>query len=350
MSSISTQDARGIFTKTLIDVYKERISPLSFLRSFFPSKESMTKEISIEVQRGTEKVAVDVERGTEGNRNSFSRSSEKIFVPPYYREWFDATELDLYDRLFGAGEIDSQVFSAFVDSVAEKLGILRDKIERAYELQCAQVLETGIVTLNSGINIDFKRKAGSLVSLGAGNWWDAANVNPVDSIAAACKWIRQNGKAQGGTFNMILGEAAKTKLFENADILAAADLRRIDQMDIRQPQRDSVGGVSHGMISAGDYNVRIYTYPEFYDNASGTSTAYLAAKKAIIIPDNPRFNLAFAAVPQLVDMDNPVPKKGAYVFGEFKDEKNTAHVMDVKSAGVAVPVAVDQIYTMQVDE
>lgn len=62
MGSITTQMARGEFTKKVIDVYKEKPVVTSFLRSFFPEKTSVTKTVSIEVQRGTEKVAVDVAR------------------------------------------------------------------------------------------------------------------------------------------------------------------------------------------------------------------------------------------------------------------------------------------------
>ena len=151
MSTISSVQARALFTIKLIAVYKERTVPTSFLRSFFKTKESDTKQLSIEVQRGTEMIAVDVERGTQGQLNKFSRSTEKIFVPPYYREYFDATDLDFYDRLFTQnGTIDVITFSQWLGTVVEKIAMLQDKIERAYELQCSQVFETGIVTLKNG--------------------------------------------------------------------------------------------------------------------------------------------------------------------------------------------------------
>jgi len=35
------------------------------------------------------------------------------------------------------------------------------------------------------------------------------------------------------------------------------------------------------------------------------------------------------------------------VYGEFMDERKAVHDFDVQSAGVAIPVAVDQIYTLQ---
>lgn len=354
MANISTQDARGIFTKKLIAVYKERTAPTAFLRSFFSNKESDTKQISIEVQRGTEKIAVDVERGTEGNRNQFSKSSEKIFVPPYYHEYFDATELDFYDRLFTSnGTVDAMTFSQWLDTVVEKLGMLQDKIERAYELQCAQVFETGIVTLNSGDNIDFKRKSGSLVDIGASNYWDQSGANPYDDMEAGATFIRTNGKSGAKIFNVIFGSNAFNNFLNNSVVKERADIRRISLDAIRMPQAEAAGGVLHGEVAAGSYAFRLWTYPEFYDTEAASNLSYMNDDKIVIMPENPSFVLGFGAVPQLLGKKADVgagigSKRGAYLIGEYLDERNTAHVIDIKSAGVAIPVAVDTLYTAKV--
>lgn len=346
MGSISTVDARPLLTKALADVYKERISPLGFLRSFFMNKEFTTRFISIQVQRGSEKVAVDVERGTEGNRNTLSKSTEKIFDPPYYSEYLDATELHLYDILFGSKSIDSGAFAQFVEELSDGMHMLQDKIERAYELQCAQVIETGIVQLEAGINIDFKRKAASLVDGSATPWTDDAN-NPMDQIKAGCEFLRKTGKAQGTVFNIIMGSSAKAAFDGNQNVIDTANLRRVDNLNIRMPQRNSVGGTTHGEFSAGDYVIRLWTYPEFYENSSGTVTPYINSKKIIILPEAPRFSLSFAAVPQLLT-EGQQPRKGAFIISDYKDERRKKHDFVIESAGVAVPVAVDQIYTRQV--
>jgi len=346
MATIATSDARALFTKMLIAVYKERKTPMSFLRSFFRIVEKSTKELSIEVRRGTEKIAVDVERGTEGNRNQFSRSTEKIFVPPYYREYFDATELDLYDRLFGSTEIDASVFSEFMESVAEKLLILQETIERAYELQCAQVLMTGIVSLQKGINIDFKRKAASLVD-GTATAWTGA-VNPFDHMEAGANFIRQSGKAAGVVFNVIMGSLAIAAFKDNAKVKERQNLYNYAPDLLLPAQRNAVGGSYHGQVEIGAYRANVWSYPEFYDNDAGVSTPYIDPKKIVMLPENPNFVLGFAAVPQLVDEKNPTVKKGAFVIGDYKDERNHKHIHDIRSAGVAIPVAVDQIYTRQV--
>ncbi len=344
--NISVTDARGLFTKMLIAVYKEKVTPTSFLRSFFTTVETSTKELSIEVQRGTEKIAVDVERGTEGNRNSFSKSTEKIFVPPYYREYFDATELDLYDRLFGSTttEISDSVFQDFLQAVADKLRMLQDKIERSYELQCSQVLQTGIVTLQAGTNINFKRKVASIVD-NSGTPWSGAN-DPYAQIQAGMDFLRKVGKVQGGSGNAIVGSDAMAAFLNNAKVLSRGPLTNVNLDAIRAPQKNSLGAALFGRITCGSYNVNLWTYPEFYDLA-GTSTPYIDPKNVILLPEAPKFVLGFAAVPQLLTTGVAV-QKGAFLVGNYIDERNAKHIFDIKSAGVAIPVAVDQIYTMKV--
>lgn len=344
---INTTDALGLYTNKVIDVYKQRSTPTNFLRSFFPTVESPTLEVSIEVQRGFEKIAVDVVRGTDGNRNTFSRSSAKTFIPPYFREWFDATQLQLYDRLYGATQIDDAIFSAYINSVVDSAMDLQNKIERAYELQCAQVLETGIVSVAVGTNIDYKRKSDSLKDLGAGNYWASAGVDPATSIKTACNFMRQVGKAEGGVFNMIVGSTALRDLISNAKIQERGKIFNYALDVINPPQRNAVGATFHGELSAGSYRVRVWAYPQFYDNAQGVSTPYINAKKAIIIPETPKFKLAFGAVPQLISPNTP-PKMGAYLMSEYEDKRAKARIIDIESCGLAVPTAVDTIYTMQV--
>lgn len=345
--TISTTDARALFTKMLIDVYRERPVVMGFLRSFFVDKIESTKELSIEVQRGTERVAVDVIRGSIGNRNSFGKSSEKIFVPPYYREYFDATDLSLYDRLFGSTAIDDGVFTAFLEQVAEKLGMLQDKIERAQEIQCAQVLLTGIVELINGTNIDYKRKAASLDDLGAGNYWTTNTVNPNEVLEKGSEFVRTKGKGQGINYNVLLGSEAYNAYVNNDIVKERADIRNFGLDAIRAPQRESTGGTLHGEVSAGSYKYRLWTYPEFHDNDAGDSVPYLDPKSIIILPENPRFSMGFAAVPQLVT-DGIGVIKGKYIFGDYIDEREATHAYDIKSAGLAIPVRVDQIFTSQV--
>lgn len=346
MTTIPIQDARALFTKKLIDVYKEKITPMSFLRSFFKVEESLTKEISIEVRRGSERVAVDVTRHTDGNMNTFSNSTEKIFVPPFYYEFLAANDHRLYDVAIG---MQSETgFAQLTAELADDLVELQYTIERAYELQCAQVLETGIVQLESNTNIDFKRKAASLVDKGAGSYWATGTVSPYKDLENMCKFIRETGKTRSGIYNAIMGSEALADFLDNTIVKTRADIRNITLDDIKTPQAMAEGGVLHGEVTAGSYKVRIWTYPEGYEDADGNFVDYVNSKKVVMLPDNPRFKLAFGAIPMLLDDAPETTQRGAFVVQEFFDRKRTIHEIAIKSAGVAVPVAVDQIATYQV--
>lgn len=339
---------RAEFTKKLIDVYQERIAVPSFLRSFFPTVTSPTKDISIEVERLGELVAVDVLRGTEGNRNTFSKSSEKVFTPPYYREYFDATELDIYDRVLGAmGTDNAQLFASLMNTVMDRLDTLKAKMERAKEIQCAQVLETGIVTVAKGTDIDFGRKTTSKVTL-TGAFWDGASTDPFKQLETGCNFVRSVGKSGDAVFNALLGSDALSALLNNKQFLARQNLFNMALDQVVLPVRNATGGTYHGTVTAGGYKVQLWGYPQTYDAANGTATPYLNTKNVTIIPSMPRFKMAHAAVPQLVGEPGQLPVQGEYIVGEYLDTRKAVHDFDIQTAAIAVPVAVDQIYTAQV--
>lgn len=342
-------ESQGLFTKGLIAVYKEIPATTSFLRSFFPSVESMTKEVSIAVRRGSEFVAVDVAVYSDGNRNTFDKSTEKIMVPPLYHEYLTANEHRLYDQVITAiANGNVTYFKEITAELALDLMELRKKIERAVELQCAQVLETGVVQLANNTDINFQRKAASLIAYTAGNDFNIGTVSPYNVLKTGANFIRTKGKSNGSVYNVIMGDLALDAFLNNTIVQARADVRNFQLDQIREPQKNSTGGVLHGRVSAGAYSFNIWSYPEFYDNATSLNNSYIDPKKIIILPENPNFKTAYGAVPQLISQAGTIPQSGAYLMQQFIDEKKGAHEEHIKSAPIAVPVAVDQIWTAQV--
>lgn len=346
---IATNQARGLFTKKLVDSYRERIQPKSFLRSFFPSATANTKAISWEVQRTIEAIAESTARGTEGNRNDFSKSTEKLVLPPYYREYFDLTDLAAYDSLFGADSstIESRAFVNLINDATDKLAIIQEKIERRYELQCAQVLVDGIIQDSRG-NFDFKRKSASLVNPGAGNYF-ADNVDVFAQLGAGCQFLREVGKSSDAAFVAIFGDAAWADFLNNTKFKDRQDLVNMRLDSVMAPIKNAAGGTYHGTITTGSYNIHMYTYPEIYETVSGGSKSqhkYIDTKKVVILPERPRFKLQHAVVPQLVTSPNQIVA-GEYYYGTYLDERRKSWIQDVESAGLAIPVAVDQIYTLR---
>ena len=350
MAEIASSDIRSLFTKTLIDVYQQRPKPTSFLRSFYQTEVSPTKEVSIEVERNAELKAVDVYRGTEGNRNQWSLSTEKLFVPPMYKEYFDATQLDLYDRVLGSqGNAQAPLYVALMNKVADRLGMLQDKIERSLEYQCAQVFMNGKITFTTG-QIDFKRKDTSKVDLASAGGYFISNGDVFKQFQNACDFLRTVGKSGDAVFNAILGSTALSNLLANTTFTARQNLFNMALDQVVTPVRNATGAAYHGTITAGGYKVQLWSYPQFYDifNADGTitSTPYIDPKKVVVFPSNPRFKLAHAAVPQLIGQPGDLPMQGEFVVSEFMDVRKKSHDFIIESAAVAIPVAVDQIYTM----
>jgi len=323
---------------------------MDFLRSFFEPVESFTKEVSIEVQRGSEKTAVDVYRHSGGNRNTFDKFTEKIFVPPYFDEFLTLNEHRLYDQVIASLGMDGSdlLFSQMTMEQAEQLiGIDKRKLNVTIEVQVKEIFETGQVTLNSGTNINYGRKAGSLVDKGVGNYWTTGTVSPFKDLEDGCNFLRKEGKAHGATFNVIMGSSALEDFLNNTIVKERGEIDSFSLDSVTAPIRNSVGAAMHGIVSAGSYKVRIWSYPQFFEDANGVLQPYVDPKLCVLLPENQIGKESYSAVPQLIK-DGTIPQKGRYLIADYIDEKHTAHELHIKSAPLCVPVKIDQIYTVQV--
>lgn len=354
MANIPLQEAQGQFTKAVMAVYKETVPPPSFLSSFFPSAPpSASRLVSVFVQRGTEKVAVDVARGSQGNRNQWSRSTEKLFEPLYYRENFDLTQLQFYDRYWGSvkdGSISDTVFAQLVNSVNENQMELVNKIKRSIEVMCSQIFKTGkIVSFNggTGIEVDYKRKAASIVD--DNNYWGTNTVDPFAQIEEGGNFLRTDGKIRGKILNAILGQDAINALKKNTIFLERQKLFNAKWDNVQPAQADSTGAVFHGWVEAGPYIVNLWSYPEYYNDPDNNNvmTEYIDPKYMILLPQSPNFKTAFGAPPQVVE-PGQAPKVGQFIFSDYISADKRSHTYDVESCPLPVPVAIDQIYSRKV--
>lgn len=351
MGLIPASQARRLFKQETVAFFSDRRPVHGFFRSFFKQIETGSRFISIEVERENETVAVDVLRSTGGNRNTWDRKTQKVYDPAAYDEFFDATELDAYEDLFAVdanGSVNSIAFGKFLEAATSKMEGLFNKIDRAYELQAMQALVNGIVVLKNGDNIDYKRKAASLVAYNAAWNWALTTVDPNDKIKEGCDFINDTGKVTSNVFNVIMAGDVYQAYINNAKV-QARNLSVQYGFDALVPaQKDAEGKVYHGMICVDNYNLRIWTANGSYkDPVTGVQTRYMPAKKILILPELTNNVLTYGLVPQLATDGQPI-KKGKFVTYEHKDERNATHEMGVKSCGLAVPVAIDQAYTCQV--
>lgn len=352
---ISLNQHRAGLTQALVATFSDAVDVKDGFAAFFPTKTTNTKNISIEVQRNGKPLAVDVLRCTDPIRNIFDKSTEKIFTPPYFKLSFDFTSCDAYDITFGRGMAPSgAAMSDLFASANNELMALKNMVKRAIQKQYSDVLQTGIVTLNSGDNIDYKRKAGSMVvKTVAGEKWTAPTTSdPIADLKAGCEFLRSTGKSGSSTINAIMGSTAFTNFKTSTKVQNEADIRNINRIDLGMPQFDNVSGlVYQGQVGAGDFVVNLWTYNETYEDANGNEVRFLGTNNVVMLPDDFKGLTVYAGLPAV--MGDPI--SGQYV-GVQEAPFNVYDVIDqvkmsweyiLQSAPLVVPVSIDRIYTLQ---
>lgn len=344
-------------TKKIIGRFNDYTAPKLGLSTFFKSETTTSKEVSIEVERNRNLIAVDVERGTAGKHNNFDRHTEKIYTPPFFKEKFNFSELDVYNRTFGEGlSPNATDYVRMIRTADQKLRILQAKIDRAKELQRAQALQTGIVQMKNGDNIDFKRKASSIVDLGAGNYWDGVTGQTIlNDISEGVKFVRQEGKSVSRMYDFVMGAEVLGTITGNEDIQKMLDNRNLNIGAIGTTQFNDVTGFNyHGRLSLKNGTIDLWTYDDTYELDNGTHKQYIDENKAVLLPRDFVGKHAHAGVPAIIrDKANAeFPQwikqiAAEYYINNYVDPKITAHMFDISSAPLAIPFSVDRIWTVQ---
>lgn len=363
MGYIPLQNARAVFTTVLANKFEDLIEAPSFLRSFFPDKVYKTKYVTSLARRGTEKIAVDVIRGSKGNHNKMDLFTEKGFLPPYFKELIDVSAMNIYDVPFYAnGMFNTVQIEAIAEQTAVELMEVKKLIDRAIELQAAQAIETGIVTVNSGDSIDYKRKASMKEVLTGGNLWSATGVDLMKFFEDKGQLLRSVGKVSGGTdVDVIMGNLAWQAFRSNADL---NNNELFFESDIKKGSSASrftaIGGAYRITLKMGVYNFNIWTYDEVYDfPVTNVSTRYFNSKIVALIPQSFKAETSFCQVPMLPNFIRQNPRsnrafsrlgskmKGVSLF-DYVNEEDEIYSAGLKAAPLAQIVSVDRLYTAQV--
>lgn len=356
MANIPIQQARQLFTQQFLGAWRETLPPTNFFRSFLTDKVVPAKLVSTEVMRGTRKIAADITRGNEGNKNKFGLSTSKTFLPPYYAENFNNTELMLYDRLFGDvnGDIQPEVLKNVAAEVMQNYSELKNKIDRAYEKQAADVFQSGVVTTIANDAIDYKAKASHIATLDTK--WDATTPKILESLASAMDQLKIDGAASV-EFNVVMGSAA-LMTFMNSDVYQkkfGLFQQTIAQYNLPRANK-TTGAVLINRIPVGPYIVNVWSYNDTYLNDAGTAVPFLDPKKVVIIAESFQGFMSFAQVPRVIT-DNGILQNtgfaqtldnGAYVLNNFIKPEVSSHVFEIKSAGLVVPLTIDHFSCLTV--
>ena len=338
-------------TKKVIAAIKEDRVVRSGFGGFFPAETVPTRQVSISVQRGSSLIATDVYVFGGKNMGKNSKATEKIYVPPVFRQGYNFSQEEVYDTTIGMGMIPNGKASGMMAQKAvDGLRIEKNKIERAIQKQHSDVLQTGIITLKNGDNIDFGRKAISMPDLGVGNYWNEAGVDPRTSLQAGGKFLREVGLSSSTTFNAVLGGDAFSAFMNSDKIDRDSTFTTAKRMDILSPKFDEVTGMTfQGQIATNDYLMNIWTYSEYYqETVGGPVVYYLDPKAVVMLPEDFRGKTVHGALPAMNKDSIPYAIEADFYVRAYTDVEAMAKMFEVAAAPVAIPFDIDKIYSPKV--
>lgn len=357
--AISIQEHSALLTSKVIDSFKEQIPVKEGFSGLFPSETTPTLYVDITVRRGTSKAAVDVQRFTEGNKRKLSVTTEKKYLPPYYKLDYDYSKEDVYLSTAAFGTTGSASANKLMrDAALEAVMSNKDEIMRAVRIQQADVLQTGIVKIKNGDNIDYKRKAASMVNVDTlGDYWSLATAKPIDDIQKGLKFLREVGKSGGlSSVNVVMRDEAFSAFMQTTQVKELADFRRIERIDVGMPQFSEATGMAYqGRLAAGDFVVNVWTYNEFYEDASGNIVYYLDRANVVMVSTDFQGKTVYGALPAEVistvggvtEMIPGLVEKD-FLLRAYSDRRTLSSTLELTSAPLVVPTTIDKMYTMKV--
>lgn len=351
------QVAYGI-TQSVMANYSDHKMPNLGLSAWFPTLTQPGKQVAFKARRSRQLVAVDVLRATSSNRNIFSKFSQKIFLPPFFNEAFDFTSTEIYDATFNMGVApQGPQAGRMIDEATEYMIEVKAKIMRAIEKMRASVLQYGTCTFVNGDSIDYKRQAASMVVLAGANTWVSANLataQPLVDLTLGCTFLRQQGLSVGNEVNAVLGDTAMVNLLKFAAINTERQIfSNFRRADIGMSVLNQVTGLTfYGRVGAGDFVVNLWTYSDFYENADGSKSKYIADNNVVLIPPDFDANTVYAGVPMVMgDQFNGGmyigTQEGEFMVHDIIDPQKKSWDIITESAPLPVLRSVDRVYTIQ---
>ena len=287
------------------DALKKMRAPkfLSGLVTHRPPVESTKVQFNRSAE--TKLVATDVALGAIGTARAKESYTINELTPPLYAPNSSVSAIDNYAAL-----IDEHHFNVARSGVQRALiSISREQmrnqleIDRAIEKQISEVLTTGAITLATAIDgkntIDYSMPAAAKIT--PATRWNASGADILADIEAACTHVQRTGLVAPSV--LIVGRLAWNALRNNDVFQKRLDERHSSENSIVYKKNPNTGAVYHGTLTAGQFQVEIWSYTDTYQLANGTHTPYIDEKKAIIMSLDNDIDVAYGGVPTLNTLD-----------------------------------------------
>ncbi len=301
-------------TKHMLAAYEQDAEPTMFFSGMFQSPRRNfhnSESVEIDIIRSEEDISIAIQDLSVGARlNSEDIYTNKKFIPPIHKEASNINAHTLLKRMPGQDPFQSVDFMANAIGRGVRVGRkLQRKILRAIEVQAAQVMTLGVVTLidengTAVYSIDYSPKATHFPTVG--NPWSGGAATMLADIAALGNVIRGDGLSNPDL--LLMGDASYELFIKDSDVLARLDNRRIAGNGIVPMVRLGNGGIFRGTIEIENYKYDIYTYAGRYKHPqTGVSTKYIPDNKVIVKSSTGRMDATFGGIPRIAGPDPRVP-------------------------------------------
>lgn len=351
------------FLKAVLKKFTEdaRMNKRGFFTTFFkttPEDYTDGEYVEIDIERSGDYVAPTLKDARTGSvvidEDVFT---EKRFKPPYAALSTSVPLMDLLQRQPGesdTAEVRGQWFGRLVNKLTKSLSKFHRMFKENIELQCAQILQTGVVTLKDANGADvytlnFNAKGTHIVT--NTNSWDGNSADPIGDLQGLCDVINDDGKATPQI--AIFGATAWQHFISNA---AVKDMVKRDGMNLGalNPGLLNKGGRYMGYIDVSSYRLECWVYNDSYKRVDGSTVyKFLDTNKVVITTaiEDLDFRIVFAGVPTL-GMKEPfasvIPSEVTYDGfirchnRVFEDATQDTYTAESKMRALAIPVSIDR--------
>lgn len=268
-------------------------------------------DVDIDIIRGNKKIAALIPRGTISrplgsnqqnlNVEKYSTFSRKY---PLSEEEGDITGDQILQRLAGENPYQMKDRLSRMRILAAK--IVTESIRRTgdmFEVLAAQSVLTGkqdaiLGTSDTNLQYDFRRNTGNTISVAVP--WDNASATIMANIDAGCDIVKTKSRVMPDFIG--IGGESMAALIEDSAVQTQADNRRFELIEVSTnnpvPPKFArfveAGWVPRGRLrTPKGYTVWMFTYQDYYENASGTVVDLLPQDNAIIASTQARCDRYF---------------------------------------------------------
>lgn len=348
-------------TLRMLKKYEDKAPPQFFLSSLFqtpPENFHDSQKITVDVVRSDPRIAYPLPGGLAGTRKvEMTKYQNKEFEPPVYDTEVQIAAFNAFKRVAGMDPFDPNagLLKNIVEESFSAIRMVDAMTRRAVELQCAQVLTTGAISLvdNGGtvvFSLDFVPKGTHFVTPTA---WaaDGSTGDPEGDVSALAEVIRRDGKLP--VTQLIAGRVAIQRLLVNAKIRANLNLWNANFGKVEPVVRRPGGAMFHGVIQLGTEMVELWSYKETYLHPqTGAQTPFIPDNKVILRAPDGRLDLTFGSIPTIVPPDARVaqfmpsrmsnPGTGFDVSVNAWITPDNKHLaMSIGTRALAIPTALD---------